>query len=50
MSIVILASGGANPMLRRLGTAAPVRPSFVFDNTCDEIDRVGSVVRRLARD
>ena len=39
----------AQPILRRFGVEATVRPSFAFYNTCDEIDRLVSVVRRLAR-
>ena len=39
----------AQPILRRFGLEATVRPSFAFYNTCDEIDHLVSVVRRLAR-
>jgi len=39
----------AQPILRRFGVEATVRPSFAFYNTCDEIDHLISVVRRLAR-
>lgn len=39
----------AQPILRRFGVEAAVRPSFAFYNTCDEIDHFVSVVRRLAR-
>lgn len=39
----------AQPILRRLGVEATVRPSFAFYNSCDEIDHFVSVVRRLAR-
>jgi len=39
----------AQPILRRFGVEATVRPSFAFYNTCDEIDHLVSVVRRLAR-
>ncbi|RTL20091.1 MAG: cysteine desulfurase [Burkholderiales bacterium] len=39
----------AQPILRRFGLEATVRPSFAFYNTCDEIDHFISVVRRLAR-
>ena len=39
----------AQPILRRFGLEATVRPSFAFYNTCDEIDHFVSVVRRLAR-
>ncbi len=39
----------AQPILRRFGVEATVRPSFAFYNTCEEIDRFIAVVRRLAR-
>ncbi|WP_097031510.1 family 2A encapsulin nanocompartment cargo protein cysteine desulfurase [Cereibacter ovatus] len=39
----------AQPILRRFGLEATVRPSLAFYNTCDEVDRFISVVRRLAR-
>jgi cysteine desulfurase / selenocysteine lyase len=39
----------AQPILRRFGVEATVRPSFAFYNTCEEIDRMLAVVRRLAR-
>jgi len=39
----------AQPILRRFGVEATVRPSFAFYNTCDEIDHLVSVVRRLAK-
>ncbi|MEE9475225.1 MAG: family 2A encapsulin nanocompartment cargo protein cysteine desulfurase, partial [Roseateles sp.] len=39
----------AQPILRRFGLEATVRPSFAFYNTCDEIDHFIAVVRRLAR-
>lgn len=38
----------AQPILRRFGVEATVRPSFAFYNTCEEIDRMLAVVRRLA--
>lgn len=38
----------AQPILRRFGLEASVRPSFVFYNTCDEVDAMIDVVRRLA--
>lgn len=38
----------AQPILRRFGVEATVRPSFAFYNTCEEIDRFLAVVRRLA--
>jgi cysteine desulfurase/selenocysteine lyase len=39
----------AQPILRRFGVEATVRPSLAFYNTCEEIDRMLSVVRHLAR-
>ena len=39
----------AQPILRRFGLEATVRPSLAFYNTCEEIDRLVSVVNRLAR-
>ena len=39
----------AQPILRRFGLEATVRPSFAFYNTCEEIDQLLNVVRRLAR-
>ncbi|MFT7722059.1 MAG: family 2A encapsulin nanocompartment cargo protein cysteine desulfurase [Roseateles sp.] len=39
----------AQPILRRFGVEATVRPSFAFYNTCDEIDHFVSVLRWLAR-
>ncbi len=39
----------AQPILRRFGLEATVRPSLAFYNTVDEIDRLVSVVRQLAR-
>ncbi|WP_243712373.1 family 2A encapsulin nanocompartment cargo protein cysteine desulfurase, partial [Burkholderia pyrrocinia] len=38
----------AQPILRRLGLEATVRPSLAFYNTCDEVDALVRVVRRLA--
>jgi cysteine desulfurase/selenocysteine lyase len=38
----------AQPILRRFGLEATVRPSFAFYNTCEEIDRMVEVVRSLA--
>ncbi|OUL89503.1 family 2A encapsulin nanocompartment cargo protein cysteine desulfurase [Paraburkholderia hospita] len=38
----------AQPILRRFGLEATVRPSLAFYNTCDEVDAMISVVRRLA--
>jgi cysteine desulfurase/selenocysteine lyase len=39
----------AQPILRRFGLEATVRPSLAFYNTYDEIDRMVNVVRQLAR-
>ncbi len=39
----------AQPILRRFGVEATVRPSLAFYNTCEEIDLLVSVVQRLAR-
>ncbi|MBN3773004.1 family 2A encapsulin nanocompartment cargo protein cysteine desulfurase, partial [Burkholderia sp. Se-20378] len=38
----------AQPILRRFGLEATVRPSLAFYNTCDEVDALVSVVWRLA--
>jgi cysteine desulfurase/selenocysteine lyase len=38
----------AQPILRRFGVETTVRPSLAFYNTYDEIDRLASVIRRLA--
>lgn len=38
----------AQPILRRFGVEATVRPSLAFYNTYDEIDRLATVIRRLA--
>jgi cysteine desulfurase/selenocysteine lyase len=38
----------AQPILRRFGLEATVRPSLAFYNTCEEVDRFIAVVRRLA--
>jgi cysteine desulfurase/selenocysteine lyase len=38
----------AQPILRRFGLEATVRPSLAFYNTCDEVDAMISVVRRLS--
>ena len=38
----------AQPILRRFGLEATVRPSLAFYNTFEEIDRLVGVVRRLA--
>jgi cysteine desulfurase/selenocysteine lyase len=39
----------AQPILRRFGVEATVRPSLAFYNTYEEIDRLVSVVRQLSR-
>jgi cysteine desulfurase / selenocysteine lyase len=39
----------AQPILRRFGLEATVRPSLAFYNTCEEVDHMVSVVRRLAQ-
>jgi cysteine desulfurase/selenocysteine lyase len=38
----------AQPILRRFGVEASVRPSLAFYNTMEEIDKLVAVVRRLA--
>jgi cysteine desulfurase/selenocysteine lyase len=38
----------AQPILRRFGVEATVRPSLAFYNTVDEIDKLVAVLRRLA--
>ena len=38
----------AQPILRRFGVEATVRPSLAFYNTCEEIDRMVGVLHRLA--
>ncbi|WDD92465.1 SufS family cysteine desulfurase [Burkholderia sp. FERM BP-3421] len=38
----------AQPILRRFGLETTVRPSLAFYNTCDEVDALVDVVRRLA--
>ncbi len=38
----------AQPILRRMGLETTVRPSLAFYNTCEEVDRLVSVVRNLA--
>ncbi|WP_035994597.1 family 2A encapsulin nanocompartment cargo protein cysteine desulfurase [Paraburkholderia caribensis] len=38
----------AQPILRRFGLEATVRPSLAFYNTCDEVDTMVSVVQQLA--
>jgi cysteine desulfurase/selenocysteine lyase len=39
----------AQPILRRFGLEATVRPSLAFYNTHEEIDRLVGVVRQLSR-
>lgn len=39
----------AQPILRRFGLEATVRPSLAFYNTCEEVDLLVSVLRRLAK-
>ncbi|MDD3352632.1 family 2A encapsulin nanocompartment cargo protein cysteine desulfurase [Zoogloea sp.] len=39
----------AQPILRRFGQEATVRPSLAFYNTCEEIDHLVAVLHRLAR-
>ncbi len=38
----------AQPILRRLGLEATVRPSFAFYNTCEEVDALVAAVHRIA--
>jgi len=38
----------AQPILRRFGLEATVRPSLAFYNTCEEVDRMVAVLRQLA--
>ncbi len=38
----------AQPILRRMGLETTVRPSLAFYNTCEEVDRMMAVVRRLS--
>jgi cysteine desulfurase / selenocysteine lyase len=37
----------AQPILRRFGLEATVRPSLAFYNTCEEVDRMVAVLRQL---
>ncbi|HET6471454.1 MAG TPA: family 2A encapsulin nanocompartment cargo protein cysteine desulfurase [Pseudomonadales bacterium] len=39
----------AQPIVRRFGHEATVRPSLAFYNTCDEVDAMVDVLQRLAR-
>ncbi len=38
----------AQPILRRMGVETTVRPSLAFYNTCEEVDQMIAVVRRLS--
>jgi cysteine desulfurase/selenocysteine lyase len=38
----------AQPILRRFGLEATVRPSLALYNTCDEVDQMVAVLHRLA--
>lgn len=38
----------AQPILRRFGVEATVRPSLAFYNTCEEVDTLVAVLKRLA--
>jgi cysteine desulfurase/selenocysteine lyase len=39
----------AQPILRRFGLEATVRPSLAFYNTCEEVDHMVAILRSLAR-
>ncbi|MFI9503256.1 family 2A encapsulin nanocompartment cargo protein cysteine desulfurase [Nocardia sp. NPDC052566] len=39
----------AQPILRRFGLEATIRPSFAFYNTCEEIDRMLAALEQLSR-
>jgi cysteine desulfurase / selenocysteine lyase len=39
----------AQPILRRFGLEATVRPSLAFYNTCEEVDQLVAALQRLAR-
>ncbi|HNB54373.1 MAG TPA: family 2A encapsulin nanocompartment cargo protein cysteine desulfurase, partial [Anaerolineales bacterium] len=39
----------AQPILRRMGVEATVRPSLAFYNTCEEVDQMVAVLHHLAR-
>ncbi len=39
----------AQPILRRMGVESTVRPSLAFYNTCEDIDRLVSVLRSLKK-
>jgi cysteine desulfurase/selenocysteine lyase len=38
----------AQPILRRFGVEATVRPSLAFYNTCEEVDLLVAALRRLS--
>ena len=38
----------AQPILRRFGLEATIRPSIAFYNTCEEVDHMVAVLHRLA--
>ncbi len=38
----------AQPILRRFGLESTVRPSLAFYNTCEEVDTLVAVLKRLA--
>ncbi|GAB3431542.1 family 2A encapsulin nanocompartment cargo protein cysteine desulfurase [Niabella aquatica] len=38
----------AQPILRRMGVEATIRPSLAFYNTCEDVDRFISVLKKLA--
>ena len=40
----------AQPILRRFGLEATVRPSIAFYNTCAEVDRMVETLHQLAAD
>jgi cysteine desulfurase/selenocysteine lyase len=40
----------AQPILRRFGLESTVRPSLALYNTCDDIDALVAVVRRIQSD
>jgi cysteine desulfurase/selenocysteine lyase len=39
----------AQPILRRFGVEATVRPSLAFYNTCEEVDLMIATLHRLMR-
>ncbi|WP_292010840.1 family 2A encapsulin nanocompartment cargo protein cysteine desulfurase [Chryseobacterium sp.] len=39
----------AQPILRRMGVETTVRPSLAFYNTCEDVDRLISVLRKLTK-